>query len=201
MGFSSGTLANISLFSQAAGGVASAFGAASQASIQKGNQGAQAAIAEANARIAELGAQAELRDGHQRIAQATAQYGQLKSRQRAAMAANGIALDEGSAADVEASTDAMREADRATLEINAMRAAFGQRMQASNARSQAAMSRANAAGISPGLSAATSLLGSAGRVASGWYDFSKAGAWDSPGTLAPAGDPIGALYELNNGWR
>ena len=109
MGFSSGTLANISLFSQAAGGVASAFGAASQASIQKGNLGAQAAIAEANARIAELGAQAELRDGHQRIAQATAQYGQLKSRQRAAMAANGIALDEGSAADVEASTDAMGE--------------------------------------------------------------------------------------------
>ena len=114
------------------------------------------------------------------------------------MAANGIALGEGSAADVEASTDVMRETDRATLEINAMRAAFGQRMQASNARSQAAMSRANAAGISPGLSAATSLLGSAGRVASGWYEFSKGGG--SSGTLAPAGDPIGGLYELNNGW-
>ena len=114
------------------------------------------------------------------------------------MAANGIALGEGSAADVEASTDVMRETDRATLEINAMRAAFGQRMQAANARSQATMSRANAAGISPGLSAATSLLGSAGRVASGWYEFSKGGG--SSGTLAPAGDPIGGLYELNNGW-
>ena len=143
MGLSAAALSNVALASQIGGGITSAFGAYGQASTQRANLGAQAAIAEANARISELGAQAELADGNQRIANATQRYGQLKSSQRAAMAANGIAIDQGSAADVLASTDELKAQDRATLEINAMRAAFGQRMQASNQRSQAAMSRAS----------------------------------------------------------
>ena len=200
MGLSAAALSNVALASQIGGGITSAFGAYGQASTQRANLGAQAAVAEANARISELGAQAELADSNQRIANATQRYGQLKSSQRAAMAANGIAIDQGSAADVLASTDELKAQDRATLEVNAMRAAFGQRMQASNQRSQAAMSRANAGSINPLMAGATSLMGSAGRVASSWYQFSG-GSNGSAQTLAPAGDPIGALYELNNGWR
>lgn len=202
MGFlagAAGSLQNISLISQIGGGVTSAFGAYGQAQTQQINLGAQAAVAEANARMAEVGAQTELADGQQRIATTTAQYGRLKSRQRAALAANGVALDEGSAAEVQQSTDVFREADKATLETNAMRAAFGQRTQANNYRSQAGMARANAAGISPGMAAGTSLLGSAGRVSSSWYQFSK-GSGDA-GALGATGDPIYGLYELNDGWR
>lgn len=195
----SGALLNFAGASQVMGGVASAYGAYGHAQAQKATLGAQAAIADANARISELGAQAALRDGQQSISTATAKYGQLAGAQRAAMAANGIALGEGSAADVSASTDFLREQDKATLEVNAMRAAFGQRQQASNFTSQAQMSRANAAGISPGTAATTSLLGSATRAASFWYGVTK----DSKSTAstAPAGDPIYALYSLNDGWK
>ena len=192
MGFSAGTLQNLSLASQIGGSIASAAGAYGQAGVQRANLGAQAAVADANARIAEINAQTELADGQQRIATATAQYGRLKSSQRAALGANGVAIDEGSAADVQQSTDALREADKAQLEINAMRSAFGQ-------RTQAGMARANAAGISPGMAAATSLLGSGGLVAQRWYQFGKGSGGGS--TAAPNGDPIGALYELNDGWR
>ena len=199
MGLSAGALQNLSLASQIGGSIASAAGAYGQAGVQRANLGAQAAVADANARIAEINAQTELADGQQRIATATAQYGRLKSSQRAALGANGVAIDEGSAADVQQSTDALREADKAQLEINAMRSAFGQRTQATNFRTQAGMARANAAGISPGMAAATSLLGSGGLVAQRWYQFGKGSGGGS--TAAPNGDPIGALYELNDGWR
>lgn len=195
----SGALLNFAGASQVMGGVASAYGAYGQAQAQKATLGAQAAIADANARISELGAQAALRDGQQSIATATAKYGQLAGAQRAAMAANGIALGEGSAADVAASTEFLKEQDKTTLEINAMRAAFGQRQQAANQTSQANMARANAAGLSAGGAAFTSLLGSATKVAGTWYQFSKDSGGSS--TLADKGDPLYALYQLNDGWK
>ena len=198
MGFSASTLANFSLASQAAGGAVSAFGAYSQASGQKASLRAQAAVAEANARIDELGAQATLRDSQLQIADTTRRYGQLKSSQRATMAANGVAVDAGgSAAELQDSTEFLKDADTATLQITAVRAAFGQRMQAGNQRTQAAMSRANSSAINPGLAMGTSLLGGAGRVADSWYQLKG----NRPQTLAPAGDPIHALYTLNNGWE
>ena len=198
MGFSASTLANFSLASQAAGAAVSAVGAYSQASGQKASLRAQAAVAEANARIDELGAQATLRDSHLQIADTTRRYGQLKSNQRATMAANGVAVDAGgSAAELQDSTEFLKDADTATLQINAVRAAFGQRMQAGNQRTQAAMSRANASAINPGLAMGTSLLGSAGRVAASWYQLKGS----QPQTLVTEGDPIRALYTLNNGWE
>lgn len=200
MGFSAGALANISMASQVAGGVTSAFGAYTSASGQRANLNAQARIAESNARISELGAQAELRDGQQRVAALTMRAGQLKGSQRAALAANGVALDTGSAAEVQQSGDVMKEMDRATLETQAARAAFGQRMQATNQRSQAAMARANASAINPAMAFGTSLLGSAGSVAESWYRF-KGGGNTTGGTLTGNGDPIWGLYQLNNGWR
>jgi hypothetical protein len=108
------------------------------------------------------------------------QAGHLKARQRVGQAAGGIDLGTGSAAEVRASTDIMKEIDANTLGANAVRSAWGQRMQGTNYQNQALMARANAAAISPGAAAATSLLGSAGKVASSWYAFNKAGAFDLP---------------------
>ena len=186
--------------SQVAGGVTSAFGSYISATGQRANLNAQARIAESNARISELGAQAEVRDGQQRVAALTMRAGQLKSAQRAAIGANGIDMDVGSAAEVQQSGDVMKEMDRATLETQAARAAFGQRMQATNQRSQAAMARANASAINPAMAFGTSLIGSAGNVAESWYRFKGSGN-TSGGTLGDKGDPIWGLYQLNNGWR
>jgi len=103
------------------------------------------------------------------------------------MAANGIDIGQGSAAELQASTDIMKEIDANTLTANAIRHAFGYQTQATNARTQGVNARnaalaqqAAASGISPGMAGATSLLGSATKVAASWYGMNKAGVFDKP---------------------
>ncbi len=158
-------------------------------------------IGDTNARILELGAQSVLRQGQSEVGRLTLQAGQLKSRQRVSLAANGIDLASASAQDILTSTDLMKEIDVSTIEANAMRSAWGYRneainakVQASNASTQIKMqalsdraqsvnfsnnawaSRAAGSAISPIGSTTMSLLGSAGNVASSWYQFRKEGA-------------------------
>lgn len=173
MGFSSSQLASASLIGQIGGGVTSAIGSYFSAATQKATLKGQAAIADTNARIAELGAQSILNQGQQQVGALTLKAGQLKSSQRAAMAANGIDLGTGSAVEIQASTDIMKEIDSNTLTANAVRSAWGYRTQAVNFENEALTKRATAGAISPFGSAAGSLLGSAGSVAGSWYSLNK----------------------------
>ncbi len=141
----------------------------------------QASIADTNARFAELGAQSTLLQGQQQVGALTLNAGRLKSRQRAVLAANGIDLGVGSAAEIQASTDIMTEIDKNTLEANAVRSAWGMRTQATNYQNEALAARASkrsslpavTSAISPFASFSASILGSAGSVASSWYQYSK----------------------------
>ena len=173
MGIPSVQLAQVSLVGQMGGMATSAIGSYYSAATQKATLQGQAAIADTNARIAELGAQSTLNQGQQQVANLTLKAGQLKGSQRAAMAANGIDLGVGNAAEIQASTDIMKEVDANTLEANAVRTAWGYRTQATNYQNEALAARATAGAISPGMSAVSSLLGSAGTVASSWYQYSK----------------------------
>jgi len=180
MGFSTTQLATASLIGQIGGGVTSAVGSYFSAATQKATLRGHAAVADTNARIAELGAQQELFRGQQEVGRLTMTAGQLKGRQRAAMAANGIDLGEGNAAEIQASTDLMKEIDANTLTANAVRSAWGYRTQAVNFQNEALTKRATAGAISPAMSAGSSLLGSAASVAGSWYSMKKAGAFNSP---------------------
>ena len=160
-----------------AGGINSAIGAYYSASTQKQNLKHSAAMAEINARIAQLGAESQLMQGQSEVAKLTMQAGQLKGRQRAALAANGVDLGVGNAAEIQASTDMMKEIDANTIKANAARSAWGYQNQALNYRSKAAADLAAASGISPFGSTVTSLLGDAGSVASQWYGLQKEGAF------------------------
>lgn len=173
MGFSSSQLASASLIGQIGGGVTSAIGSYYSAATQKATMQGQAAVADVNARIAELGAQSALYQGQQQVGALTLKAGQVKSSQRAAMAANGIDLGEGTAAEIQATTDLVKEIDMATLEANAVRSAWGYRTQGVNYQNEALMARSAAGAISPGMSAFSSLLGSAGSVASSWYNYTR----------------------------
>lgn len=173
-------LAQMSLIGQVGGMFTSAIGSYYSAAAQKAMLKGQAAIAETNARISEMGAQSALYQGQQQVGQLTMRAGQIKSGQRAAMAANGIDLGEGNAAEVQASTDIMKEIDANTLTANAVRSAWGYRTQATNFENEAIMKRAQGSVISPFGAAATSLVNSAGAVASNWYAMKKAGLFDSP---------------------
>lgn len=158
---------------QIGGAINSAIGSYYSAQSQQSALRFQADMHDINARILEGSAQSALDQGQRQIGQLTLRAGQLKSRQRAAMAANGIDLGEGSAAEVQASTDIMKQIDVNQISLNATLAANGLRTQSVNQTNAAVIGRGMASGISPIGSAFTSLLGSAGSVASSWYQHSK----------------------------
>lgn len=176
MGIPTAQLSQVSLIGQIGGMVSSGIGSYFGAKTNKTNMQTQAALADTNARIAEMGAQSALDQGQKQVAALTLKAGQVKGAQRAAMAANGIDLGEGNAAEVQASTDIVKEIDANTLNANAVRTAWGYRLTGTNYQNEALMKRNAADSISPGMAAATSLLGSAGSVAQSWYSLNKSGA-------------------------
>lgn len=206
---SSSALGSAGIIGQVGGALTSAIGGYYSAQAQKSNLQFQYDIAALNARIADInaetilflsginerraerGAQSELMNGQQQIGALTLKSGQIKSSQRAALAANGVDLGAGSAAELQASTDLMKEVDRNTLQANAVRSAWGYRdqgmdaqihgvtqarnarMTAAGLRSEAMIKGASADSISPGMTTLSTLLGSAGKVASAWYQYQR----------------------------
>lgn len=178
-----------SLGMQAAGAAMGTVGSYYSAKTQQQNLKTQAAIADTNAQIAELGAQSALAQGAKEEQRSRLQTTALKKSQRVALAANGVDLGVGSAAELLTSTDLMGDIDANTIKANAMRSAWGYRTQATNYQNQAAMNRATAGAISPVGGAVGTLLGSAGSVAQNWYQFNQAGAqgFGQKATQAPTG--------------
>lgn len=202
MGFTSSQLATASLIGQIGGAATSAIGSYYSAAAQKTALQGQAAVADINARIAELGAQSALYQGQQQVGALTLKAGQLKSGQRATMAANGIDLGTGNAAEIQASTDIMKEIDANTLTANAVRSAWGYRTQAVNFENEALTKRATAGTISPFGSAVGSLLGSAASVAGSWYSLNKSGVFGKTDIEQAnrTSDPIYTLGQSRNWW-
>lgn len=160
---------------QVGGAVIAAIGAVSSAlSTRLALKGA-AEIAEINAGMAERAAQQEMSRGQDLVAQVTARAGQVKSAQRVAMAANGIDLGDGTAAEVLTGTDLIKEHDMQTIQANAVRAAWGHRVNATSLTNQARTSRAGAESVSPLTAGTSSLLSSAGQIAGSWYSMNKNG--------------------------
>lgn len=180
MGIGAGTAGTSLLAAQGASAAASAVGSFYGARSQQIAARGAAAIADINAGQSELAAQQELARGNAEVAAASQRAGQVKGAQRAALAANGVDLGTGSAAEMLTSTDLQKENDINTITANAVRAAWGQRMQATNFKNKALTKRASADSISPGMSAFTSLLGGATQVASSWYMMNKAGVFNAP---------------------
>jgi len=173
-------LASTSLYLQAGGAASSAIGSYYSARTQQ-HQGRMARI---NARVAELGAESAMMQGAAQVAQLTREAGQLKARQRVSMAANGIDMGVGSAAEILASTDLMKELDAQALKANAIRTAWGYRTEGANMSARSALSS-----VSPFAAAGGTLLGNAGQVAASWYQFDRMGALEpvsSAQTAAPA---------------
>lgn len=172
-------MAKASIASSVGSAATSAIGAYYSAAADKSRLRFQAKMAEINAAQIEKAAQQALRAGQAEEQGVRVRTAQLKSTQRTAMAANGIALNEGSALQVLTSTDYMGEVDANTVAANAVRAAWGYRVDATSMQNEALMARATASAINPGMAATSSLISSAGQIASQWYSFSKAGAFGS----------------------
>ena len=137
----------------------------------------QARINEVNAKIAEGQARDALQRGERQEQAARMGAAQLRSTQRTGMAAGNIELGSETAAAVLTSTDYLSEMDAAQIKANALRDAWGYRMEAVGQRGQAAMSRATARGISPLGEAASTLLTSAAQVGMSYAQLKAAGAF------------------------
>lgn len=152
------------------GAITSAIGAFYSAQSAQNTLKHQSRMSEINARIAELGARSALLQGQRQEQSVRLRGAQVKSRQRVSLAANGIDIaNSDTALNLLTSTDYFTESDALTVQRNAIQSAWGYRTQATDYRSQGAMARADAGAISPGLSAASSLMGSATAVADRWY--------------------------------
>jgi len=171
MGMAAPQLALIGALGTSAGAAGGAVGAWFSAASARDNLTAQANIADVNARLAEQSAQSALARGQQQVAAHTLRTGHVRGAQRAALAANGVDLGAGSAAEVQASTKILSDIDRNQMEANAIYEAWGIRAQKVNHENQARMARAQAKANKPGAALATSLLGSAGSVASTWMQY------------------------------
>ena len=185
-----GTSSGAQAFAQAApflmalGAVQSMVGTYYQSQSQKYQLEAQqlnlefnSKMAMINARNAERTAQQALLQGERAIGQVTMRAGKVKSAQKAAMAANGIDIGVGSAAEVQATTDLMKENDAITIDINRTLAANSARTQGVNFQNSSLLSGVSAANagamadaVSPWSNAAASLISNAGSVASSWYN-------------------------------
>jgi len=79
-----------------------------------------------------------------------------------------VALDSGSALNILEDTDYMGEQDALTVRNNAAKEAWAYRNQAAGALSDSSMLQSRANAESPGMAGFSSLLTSAGSVASRW---------------------------------
>lgn len=185
-----------SLGAQSFGVGMSTVGSIFAASSEKSRLRSQARLAEINASIIDSNARNTIRVGaieESRVKLATAQ---AKSQQRTQMASSGIDIAGSNTALARLTgTDVVGEVDAATVRANALRAAWGQRIDAGNMRRQATSLRASASSISPALAGFTSLINGAGQVASSWYSLDKQGAFDAAGKTGQAtvgaGQPAG----------
>jgi hypothetical protein len=153
-----------------------------KARIQKINMLAQAGQLESQQRMMHLnqrmvGRQASevLVAAHKAIGQRTMAAGQMRASTAAAMAARGLQAGVGSAAEILASQDYVKEVDAAQLNANAVRQAGQLRMQRASIISQGEMFGAQAQGlrlqqsaIKPWMAVVGSLLSSGGQMANSY---------------------------------
>ena len=167
-----------SLIAQGTSNTIQAFGSFGITRHQNAIAQSQANIARLNAQMMEWQAQSRLHANTKDQVRLTMQAGQTKASQRAALAANGIAVGEGSAAELQASTDIIKEIDSNQLTANARREAWGMRMQAAQYEGQALMAEAQKK--NKWLTFGTTLLNGASQVANSYMLYQASGILNDP---------------------
>lgn len=127
-----------------------------------------AAVGRNNATMAEYAAQDAQRRGEEEAAAIQRKGAALKSSQRVSLAAKGLDIGYGTAADLQDQTDFFTQSDVATTRYNAKREAWSMRAQGQQALAMGEAERRNA-----NLQATASLLEGASSVAGKWSSYKK----------------------------
>ena len=123
-----------------------------------------------NAQMAETAAQDAQRRGEEQAIDVQRKGAALKSAQRVNLAAKGLDLGYGTAADLQDQTDFFTASDVATTRTNAGREAWNMR-----AKGQAMLQQGKADALNATYQAGGSLLTGAGRVSDRWYAYNRGG--------------------------
>lgn len=165
-----------------AGGITKAVGERRSATAAEREADYQAGVLGINADLAEQAAADAIARGTQKQNQARAGTRQLRGAQRATLAAQGIDVNTGSAADIALDTEQIGELELATIANNAQREALGFKIEAANYRSQAALTRYAGRNTAAGLrnESISTLLTTGAQLGdlayrSGWGQKSKGG--------------------------
>jgi hypothetical protein len=147
----------------AASGVIGAAGAYQQGKVAQ-------QVGRNNQIMAEYAAQDAQRRAGEDAIKVQQKASQLKGTQRATMAAKGLDLGVGTQADLLDQTDFFGATDVATTRNNGNRDAWSARQQGANARAQG-----DASARQGGMSAFSTLLGTAGSVSDKWMTYNRKG--------------------------
>ncbi len=173
---------NLGLITSVLGGITSAFGSYYAAKTQQYQQRSQASafafqsdMAAINASRAERTAESILEAGKSQVANYTMQAGQRRAGAIATMAARGVVLGPGSAAEVVASMDIEKSLNVLAINQNTTRQAWASREQGADYQNESLLDRVSsvnarrsAGSISPLAAGLTSLAGSATQIAGQW---------------------------------
>lgn len=150
------TIAYIGIAAAALAGGTSAY-----ATMQQGQVASD--VAKNNAKMAEYAAQDAVRQGELQAQEISRKGAQLKGAQRSLMASRGLDLSVGTPADIIDQTSFFTETDVNTARFNARRNAWSYRAQGDLMRAEGSAAAKNA-----NLKAFSTLLDTAGSVASMW---------------------------------
>lgn len=120
---------------------------------------------EFNAKLAGIRAEDAIFRGQEQVADYTKQSEYLKGAQLASLAAQGIEVDSGTAAQIQYETDKQIQTDVKRIKNNAWREAWGYKIEAVNLRTESrleslsAKNRSDAAILSGGIDAVKTVLG------------------------------------------
>lgn len=168
-------LARWSMTAMIGGGLTSAAGAYLSTAGQQTATELDGDFAFLNARQSRLQAMLALQSGRKAEQTVRMQTAALKADQKTALAANGVDITVGSAAETLQSTDLIGDMDADAVRQQARWQASGYRTQAAMQEASGKVSKATARTMNPFAAAGADLLGSAGAVAGSWYNYKKRG--------------------------
>jgi hypothetical protein len=152
-----------------------AMSAYNNSKANKAALGAQAQVNRNNAQIAEWQAEDAIKRGGRDAMKVKTRANRLKGAQRAGFGANGVDMSTGSALQILSDTEYFGEVDAGTVKDNAAKEAWALRNQAMGFNADASLLQGRADREKPLAAAGTSLLTSAGGVASQWYGSGGSG--------------------------
>ncbi len=159
----------VALAATAVGALVSAKGAYETSAMNKIGYQEQAAVQRHSAEVDEFRASDALERGQRDVFNVRLKQGQVEGAQRARFAAAGLDLNEGSPLAILMDTRYMGNLDAATAEDNANKEAYVLRESAATSRRNASFLDWRGDQENPRKAYVSSLLGSAGQVASTWY--------------------------------